>query len=78
MAAGANPAIILPALVVALMLACAVAPGWFAPFDPTDMDTDAILQAPSLAHWLATDHFGRDVASLLINGARQSLLMGRW
>jgi len=69
-------AILLPAFVVLVMLACAVVPGWIAPFDPTDMDSDAILQAPGFAHLLGTDHFGRDILSLLIFGARASLLLG--
>jgi len=69
-------ALVLPALVVAAMLACAIVPDWIAPFDPTDMDGDAILQSPGAAHWLGTDHFGRDIFSLLVYGARESLLMG--
>jgi peptide/nickel transport system permease protein len=71
-----GPAILAPALVVLAMLACAVVPGWIAPFDPTDMDSDAILQAPGAAHLLGTDHFGRDVLTLVIFGARASLLLG--
>ncbi len=69
-------AIAAPLLVIALMLLCAIVPGWIAPFDPTDMDGDAVLQAPSLAHLLGTDNFGRDVLTLLIYGARESLLLG--
>src|ERR1700754_747572 len=66
---------LLPGAVLLVMLACGLFPDWIAPFDPTDM-TDAILAPPSLAHWFGTDHFGRDVMSLVIYGARQSLLMG--
>jgi ABC-type dipeptide/oligopeptide/nickel transport system permease subunit len=69
---------VLPLLVLALLLACAVAPGWIAPYAPTDMDDIAILAPPDGAHWAGTDHFGRDVLSLMIYGARQSLLMGFW
>jgi peptide/nickel transport system permease protein len=68
--------IAIPAAIVAVMILCAVMPQWLAPFEPTDMDSVAVLQAPGLAHWLGTDHFGRDILSLLIYGARQSLLMG--
>jgi peptide/nickel transport system permease protein len=68
--------LLLPVMVVAVMLVCALAPGVVAPFDPTDMDTDAVLHAPGAMHWLGTDNVGRDVLSLLIYGARESLLMG--
>jgi peptide/nickel transport system permease protein len=40
------------------------------------MQSDAILQAPGGAFPLGTDQFGRDVLSLVIHGARQSLLIG--
>ena len=72
----AGSAELLAALVLLAMLACAIAPGLLAPFDPTDMDSDAILRSPNRQHVLGTDHFGRDILSLLIHGARQSLLMG--
>ncbi len=62
-------------MIAALVFIALFAP-WLAPFDPTDMDSDAILQAPAWPHVLGTDHFGRDILSLLIHGARQSLLMG--
>lgn len=66
---------LLPAAILLAMLACGLFPDWIAPFDPTDM-TDAILAAPGPGHWFGTDHFGRDVLTLVIYGARQSLLMG--
>jgi peptide/nickel transport system permease protein len=68
--------LLLAGLVILVMIACAIAPYAIAPFDPTDMDSEAILQAPAWPHLLGTDHFGRDVLTLLVYGARQSLLMG--
>ena len=56
--------------------ACAAFPGLIAPYLPTDMHNDAILSAPSRAHWFGTDQFGRDVFSLVVYGARQSVLIG--
>lgn len=70
-----GPGLALPALIVLVMLACGLFPDAIAPFASTDM-TDAILAPPDGTHWFGTDHFGRDVLSLVIHGARQSLLMG--
>jgi nickel transport system permease protein len=44
-----------------------------APCDPHEIDLAIKLQGPSGAHWLGTDHLGRDVLSRLIWGARTSL-----
>ncbi|MET0388199.1 MAG: ABC transporter permease [Polyangiales bacterium] len=62
-------------IVVCSVVAAALVPDWLAPFGATDMDSTAILQPPGGAHLLGTDHFGRDVLSLVIYGARQSVLM---
>ncbi|SHI39265.1 ABC transporter permease [Wenxinia saemankumensis] len=37
------------------------------------MDIPAKLQGPSAAHWLGTDHFGRDILSMVMVGARTSI-----
>lgn len=71
-----RPRLLLPLLVLAALGACAAVPAWIAPYVPVDMDSFAILSPPDAAHWLGTDHFGRDVLSLVIHGTRQSLLMG--
>ena len=34
------------------------------------------MQGPNAAHWLGTDQFGRDVATRLMVGARNSILVG--
>lgn len=43
------------------------------PYDVTAIDISGRLEAPSLAHWLGTDHFGRDVFSMILVGARASI-----
>lgn len=43
------------------------------PHDGGAIDVDARLAAPSFAHWLGTNHLGRDVLSLIMIGARTSI-----
>lgn len=63
-------------LVVVFLILCALAPQWIAPYAPTDMQADRILLAPGAAHWLGTDYFGRDIFSVIVFGARESLFIG--
>lgn len=62
--------------IIFFLIICAVFPQWVAPFAPTKMFTDAIMQAPSVSHILGTDYFGRDVFSLIVFGSRTSLIIG--
>ena len=59
-------------LLVALIALALMGVVW-SPFDPLKIDLIARFQAPSAAHWLGTDEFGRDVFSRLLIGARTSL-----
>ncbi|TSH99052.1 nickel ABC transporter permease subunit NikC [Verticiella sediminum] len=56
-----------------LLVALAVAGPWLAPWDPTEVALGRRLQEPSLAHWMGTDHLGRDVFSRILAGARVTL-----
>jgi peptide/nickel transport system permease protein len=47
-----------------------------APYDPVAIDFEAMLAAPSWAHPMGTDAFGRDVFSRIIYGARTALAVG--
>jgi peptide/nickel transport system permease protein len=58
-----------------LLLAAALSLVW-TPFSPYEMNIPGRLQPPSATHWLGTDSFGRDVSSLLLVGARASILVG--
>lgn len=62
-------------LTLLLLLAATVSFVW-TPWSPYEMDMAVKLQKPSWSHWLGTDPFGRDVASLLLVGARASILVG--
>jgi peptide/nickel transport system permease protein len=63
------------ALTLALLGVAALSLAW-TPWPPTEIDVAAKLRAPSAEHWLGTDTLGRDVVSLLMAGARNSILVG--
>ena len=71
-----NPALILGALMVTSVVLLGVAGPWVAPFDPTEPDYYAAVQAPSLDHPFGTDKFGRDQFSRVLHGARVDLAIG--
>jgi len=62
-------------LTTLLVFAAALSLVW-TPWSPYEIDMAAKLQAPDGAHWLGTDPFGRDITSLLLVGARNSILVG--
>lgn len=59
--------------ILALVLLCAVFGNWLAPYDPNAVNLIGRLQSPNTAHWLGTDHLGRDILSRLMVGTRVSL-----
>ncbi len=63
------------ATVLLLIVAAAVLAPWLAPYDPAaQLDIVQLKNgAPSLAHWLGTDPYSRDVLSRAVFGARTSL-----
>ena len=63
------------ALSVLICLLALVSLVW-TPQDPTKMHILMRLKGPSAAFWFGTDQFGRDVASMLMVGARNALLTG--
>ncbi|WP_416348832.1 ABC transporter permease [Microbacterium sp. STN6] len=69
-------ALVVCALVVLWLLACAVAPGLVAPGDPLAIHPLQGFEPPSLAHWFGTDESGRDVFTRVVHGAGPSLLIG--
>lgn len=71
-----HPSFTLGAALTALLVAAALLSLVWTPAPPLAMDLAAKLQPPGAGHWLGTDAFGRDVASLLLVGARSSLLVG--
>jgi len=61
------------------MVFVAVFAPWIAPYDPyepVDATAADVMAPPSAEHWLGQDDVGRDVLSMVIYGARVSLLVG--
>ena len=61
---------------VMLIVILAVLAPLISPFDVAKMHPKAKLAAPSFDYLFGTDHFGRDVFSRIIHGARVSLVVG--
>ena len=64
------------AAIIVLMILLAALAEIISPFNPLATNYGAMLQAPSAAHWLGTDSFGRDVMSRIIYGSRTALWVG--
>jgi peptide/nickel transport system permease protein len=59
-----------------LLLLLALFAGALSPYDPTRLYPAQRLRPPGAQNLLGTDEFGRDIASLVLHGARVSLLVG--
>ena len=46
------------------------------PYDPTRIDIRNRFAGPSWEHWMGTDQFGRDVLSIIMAGAQNSIVVG--
>jgi peptide/nickel transport system permease protein len=56
-------------VLVAIILGAALFAPWVATHDPDALDVMNRFAPPSAAHWLGTDHLGRDMYSRLVHGA---------
>jgi len=57
---------------VGLLVASLTSPLWLR-YGPLEQDLTAVLQGPSLAHYLGTDELGRDLLSRLVTAAVNQL-----
>lgn len=71
-----NPSLWIGAALVLLVAATALLSLAWTPHAPYEMDLALRLAAPDATHWLGTDAYGRDIASLLMVGARASIVVG--
>lgn len=65
--------LIIGAALAGLALFAALLSLVWTPYDVTQMAIADKLQPPSSVHWLGTDHFGRDILSMIMVGAQTSI-----
>jgi peptide/nickel transport system permease protein len=61
------------AAITASFIGVAVIAQFWTPYDPKDLSIVDKLQPPSLNHWFGTDQLGRDVLSMVMAGATNSV-----
>lgn len=59
-----------------LVIATALVSLFWTPRSATDISVVLRLKSPSAEHWFGTDHFGRDVFSMIMVGAQNSIAVG--
>ena len=68
-----NVGFIVGAIITAAFVGLAVIAQFWTPHDPSALSIIDKLQAPNLHHWFGTDQLGRDVLSMLMAGAKNSV-----
>ena len=69
----ANRSFTIGLALVGTVVLLALLAGVIAPFDPLKGNFRARMVAPNAVNWMGTDHFGRDILSRVLFGARISL-----
>ena len=65
--------LIIGSMLSLLFLSAALVSFLWTPFDVTEIDITNKLKTPGQIYWLGTDHFGRDILSMIMVGARTSI-----
>jgi peptide/nickel transport system permease protein len=71
-----NRNVVVGASIFLVLLLAAIFAGMLSTHNPTRLYPANRLKAPSGANYLGTDEFGRDIYSLVLHGARISLMVG--
>ena len=71
-----HPSFAIGLVLTALLVGVAAVSLVWTPYSPYEIDMALRLRAPDARHWLGTDPYGRDIASLLLVGARASIVVG--
>lgn len=61
------------AFLVLLFFGAAIVSFFYTPFDVEKLNIQNRMLTPNAVNWLGTDHFGRDILSMLMVGARTSI-----
>ncbi|MEM1399938.1 MAG: ABC transporter permease, partial [Pseudomonadota bacterium] len=68
-----SPSLIVGSILTLVFLAAALVSFVWTPYDITVLDIPNKLKTPSTTNWFGVDHFGRDVFSMIMVGARNSI-----
>jgi peptide/nickel transport system permease protein len=71
-----HPSLVVGALLSTLLVLAALLSLMWQPYPPAEIDIPNKLAPPSAAHWLGTDSLGRDIASQLLVGSQNSIVVG--
>ncbi len=71
-----NPHFVVGATMLAIVIVAMAFGPDLAPYDPETFNPRRRLEGPSVAFWLGTDQFGRDILSRVLHGARSTVLFG--
>jgi peptide/nickel transport system permease protein len=71
-----HPSFVIGSVLVCLLLLAATVSLFWSPWPPADIDIPNKLAKPSFSHWFGTDSLGRDIASQLLVGSQNSILVG--
>jgi peptide/nickel transport system permease protein len=71
-----HPSFVIGGILVCLLLLAASVSLFWSPWPPADIDIPNKLAKPSSSHWFGTDSLGRDIASQLLVGSQNSILVG--
>jgi peptide/nickel transport system permease protein len=69
----ANRSFVVGTVITGLLAAMALVSFVWTPYDVTDLPVANRMAPPSWSHWFGTDHFDRDILSMIMVGSRNSI-----
>ena len=74
--AAGHGSFVVGAVLVGTLLLSALVSLWWSPWPAADIDIANKFASPGALHWFGTDSLGRDIASQLLVGSQNSILVG--